>query len=801
MNPTHSTTAGSAPRRRRALRRRPIHRIGRAGAVLLLFGTTLTIVTTGVLAGVPAAGAASAAAAYGPTAGGRPAVAAPALAVRDLSAGSSVARPRPRDGGVPMVTSTMIPDATTGQSSYDTFLQASGGTQPYSWSTPNGDVPGFLTVDGSSGEVTANSVGNVGSYSFGIAVTDANGVTSATQAVSLNVQPAPSMDPNTPPTAIAGSSTYSDQLTASGGVSPLTFSSLNIPSWLSLDASTGEITAAASGTTTTPGHYPFDVTVTDANNVSATSPLHLDLYVDTTPQVTPGSLPPATVGQGSGGQGSYGAQLNETGGTGTMTFTSTGLANGLQLSTAGGLSVPNVITGPPGPLTFNVVVTDAKGVSSTPQPFTITINPAPAVPAQTLKAATVGQKNYSMQINATGGTSQLKFSTPDLPATVSMSTTGLLTSSLVGAAPKTYPMHITVTDLNQVSATNLLNIVVNRAPAVVTRTIPAGTTATAYAAKLAAAGGTAPLTFEPASPALPAFLKLSTAGVLTSTKLGVPASYKFGVKVVDANGVVSPPQTLTLLVRRVSATVVTLMAPSVVWGHEQVAKFTVSLSPRAPLIPSGKVYVREGAVTLCTVTLSKGAGSCTPGATALAPGKYTVAALYLGDTNFSPSQSAGHTWTVARAATATALALSATSVAYGKETSERFSVTIRTQFAGPATGTVTVKSGTTAICLITLAAGKGACVPKNAKLLAPGTHPIVAVYGGDAHFNLSASPAVSLNVTSASKAPAPAPIGASAGASPAGRAAPRRGIPVGWNYASSPSLSRALRTISFSLSP
>ncbi len=93
-----------------------------------------------------------------------------------------------------------------------------------------------------------------------------------------------------------------------------------------------------------------------------------------------------------------------------------------------------------------------------------------------------------------------------------------------------------------------------------------------------------------------------------------------------------------------------------------------------------------------------------------------------------------------KAVTATALNLSAATIAYGAESKERLSVAVTSQYAGSLAGTVTVRtvSGGVTICRITVRKGKGSCVLKN-RQMRRGTYRLVAVYPGAAKFYGSAS--------------------------------------------------------------
>ena len=86
----------------------------------------------------------------------------------------------------------------------------------------------------------------------------------------------------------------------------------------------------------------------------------------------------------------------------------------------------------------------------------------------------------------------------------------------------------------------------------------------------------------------------------------------------------------------------------------------------------------------------------------------------------------------------TSMTLSAASVVYGREQSERFSVQAHDVFGTVPTGTVTIKAGTTVICAVALKAGAGSCTAPAAKF-GPGTVHVAAFYGGGISFGTSQS--------------------------------------------------------------
>ena len=76
------------------------------------------------------------------------------------------------------------------------------------------------------------------------------------------------------------------------------------------------------------------------------------------------------------------------------------------------------------------------------------------------------------------------------------------------------------------------------------------------------------------------------------------------------------------------------------YGSEQVAVFTAKVTPRQHWIlgtPTGTVAVKTGWTTLCTITLSGGTGSCSPGSTALKASHrpYLIIGRYSGDAAFA----------------------------------------------------------------------------------------------------------------------------------------------------------------------
>jgi hypothetical protein len=189
---------------------------------------------------------------------------------------------------------------------------------------------------------------------------------------------------------------------------------------------------------------------------------------------------------------------------------------------------------------------------------------------------------------------------------------------------------------------------------------------------------------------------------------------------------------------RPTSTSVTLSAAKVAYGGEQSERVTVTVAAGAGETPAGTVRITSGSSTDCTATLAAGTGSCTIPPAKFAPGSVAVTAAYGGNYLFSPSVSAAAGFAVTKARSRTSLALSAAKVIYGREQAERLKVSVSPQYSGTPTGTVTVRSGATTVCLIRLASEVGSCRLSRRELQV-GRHELVASYSGNGNFAGSSS--------------------------------------------------------------
>jgi putative Ig domain-containing protein/centrosomal CEP192-like protein len=174
------------------------------------------------------------------------------------------------------IAASSLADATVG-SPYSQTITAKGGTSPYSWTAPKG-LPTALSIDSSTGQITGTPK-EAGNNNFTVTVTDAanpKATASANLTIKVGAAASPALTIATATLPdVTVNSHYSQTISVKGGTAPYSWAQKDLPTWLSLDSSTGEI----SGTPTAAGNSNFTVTVTDAANPKATATASLTIKV------------------------------------------------------------------------------------------------------------------------------------------------------------------------------------------------------------------------------------------------------------------------------------------------------------------------------------------------------------------------------------------------------------------------------------------------------------------------------------------------------------------------------------------
>ena len=258
---------------------------------------------------------------------------------------------------------TSLSNATKGTAYRQGIIASNGGTM---YTISSGSLPpGIQIVNG----VLMGTPTAVGTYNFTITVADSNGC-SGSQAYTLVITapacPIVTLTPSTLSNGTKGTA-YSQTIAASGGLSPYTFTSTGLPSWLTLSPS-----GALTGTPTATGTFNFTVTATDANGCTSSAQSYT--VVVNAPPCPTITLSPATLPNGTKGT-AYNQTVVATGGATPYSFMATGLPTWLSFSSAGLLSGTPTATGT---FNFTVTATDTNNCSGS-DAYTLTIAETPKI--------------------------------------------------------------------------------------------------------------------------------------------------------------------------------------------------------------------------------------------------------------------------------------------------------------------------------------------------------------------------------------------------------------------------------------
>ncbi len=279
--------------------------------------------------------------------------------------------------------------------------------------------------------------------------------TADTAAISIAVNPPPSITLTTLPSGIAGTA-YSQSMTEAGGTAPFTWGVISgaLPPGLTLNTTSGIL----SGTPTGSGTFQFTVQISDAVNLSATQALSISIAAPAALAISTTSLPNGALNT------SYSVNLVATGGVGPYSWrvVAGSLPAGLSLSNSG------VIGGVPtatGTASFTVQVTDSETptAATLTQPLSIIVNPVP------FSITTTGLPNgtesipYGSQLAVSGGQAPYTWTVTSgsLPAGLTLSTAGLISGTPSATGISTFTVQATDSETPAALALQQLSITIN----------------------------------------------------------------------------------------------------------------------------------------------------------------------------------------------------------------------------------------------------------------------------------------------------------------------------------------------------
>jgi len=309
----------------------------------------------------------------------------------------------------PVINSAIPTNTSCGATDGSIVATASGGTGAltYSWSNL----------------VTGVTDNNLGTGTYTLTVTDANSC-SITNSVIVGSSNGPVVQTTTPVNELCnGNSTGSAALTISGGSSPYNYSWSN---------GVSSITNSLNNSITSLPANTYIVTITDKNGCTTTASFNItEPAAISTPVITPTN---ASCGASDGT-----AVASSSGGTGSLTYSWSGLAGG---QTASGLSSA----------TYTVSVTDANGCAVT-NTVAIGNNGGPSVQNTTpVNELCHGSSTGSASVTVSGGSVPYTYSWSNAVSSVTTS----LTNSIASLPSNTYI--VTITDNNNCSTTTSIII-------------------------------------------------------------------------------------------------------------------------------------------------------------------------------------------------------------------------------------------------------------------------------------------------------------------------------------------------------
>jgi prepilin-type N-terminal cleavage/methylation domain-containing protein len=425
-------------------------------------------------------------------------------------------------GPLSIAPSPSLPSWDAGVAYPTTTPTAGGGSGGYVWSSTT--LPPGLVIDSGTGAITGTpTTDNL--YTTVLTVTDSNGVV-ATRSYSINVyKPLAYTGPGSLPNWVSDIAYPAQTLTASGGGPSKTWSATGLPPGLSVSA--GGVLSGTPSPTGIGTYSAINFSVSDgAGGGIAVGPFSLTIFP---------ALGISTAGVPSAGVVGvpYSGSPAAGGGSGTFSWSATGLPAGVTMSSAGALSGSPTTNST---YSVNFTVTD-NGTGAGGQRASVTVSGFIIKTYQPLAWGTLPTPPSAWTANfiyptqnfpTSGGLPSISWSATGLPIGMSINTaTGAIAG--VPTAVGTTTVTVTAKDALNQTVTRTFSLTINPAIAVsglsgsVTRGVP-------YSSIVSATGGTGTLIWSSSSP-LPAGL---TWNVATRTVSGTPSSSGSWVMTVTA---------------------------------------------------------------------------------------------------------------------------------------------------------------------------------------------------------------------------------------------------------------------------
>ncbi|MCX6589795.1 MAG: Ig domain-containing protein, partial [Acidobacteria bacterium] len=364
---------------------------------------------------------------------------------------------------------------------------------PLRFELASGALPPGLSLQTESGAI-AGQPSAAGRYAFTLRVVD-RGSQAPSKTFFLQINSALQLDRRLLASAGAAGSSYSDQLSLSGGVAPYSFSLTGaLPPGLTLNPTTGTISGVIASGFTSPASFTVQITDSHSPANTLTSAFLISpnpersLATTSLPGGTQGSPYSTTISLATGSGGSFlladgalptGLTLNSTSGVLGGTPTASGsFWFTIQSRSLSGSSVSSAWR------TYNLLITNLSGLQFTTGPTPPEAEPSTA---------------YRALLSPTGGVAPFTYSllTGSLPPGVTLDTaSGLLHGDVTSTRITSFSATLQVADARGATASQAFTFPVVSSLNLSEFGLPAGTTGVAYTSSaLPTTGGAAPVTF------------------------------------------------------------------------------------------------------------------------------------------------------------------------------------------------------------------------------------------------------------------------------------------------------------------
>jgi len=286
----------------------------------------------------------------------------------------------------PVITTSSLPDGSVG-TAYSQTLTKTGASG--TWSRTSGSLPPGLTLTGSTGKISGTPSAG-GTFNFTVRFTETATALSSSKALSITVVSGPAITTSALPDGKRGDP-YSFTLTKTGAAG--TWSALHLPSGITLDQSTGQI----SGTPVVEGDWVVAATFTETVS-GKTANKSLPLHIATSP---PPVINTTTLADGVKNV-AYNQTLSVTGNAGTWAVTAGALPPGVSLNPSTGALTGTPTTADDYP--FTVTFTETAAQTTDSQGLLLHVSPAansPTIDTVSLAGGTVGT-SYADQLHGSG---------------------------------------------------------------------------------------------------------------------------------------------------------------------------------------------------------------------------------------------------------------------------------------------------------------------------------------------------------------------------------------------------------------